>query len=179
MLQAFPLVVYVHGGGWQSGHTRHAGAFADWPAALALLASRGYAVASIEYRLSSEAKFPAAIQDVKASIRWLRSKSAEFQIDRTRTVIWGGSAGGQLAALAATSCGVEALAPVFDMPDRKSPLAAESDCVQGLVAWYGVFDFSTSPPLSGNREETADSPVSRYLGCTLPLARAPSHWLAR
>jgi acetyl esterase/lipase len=51
----FPLVVYVHGGGWQSGHTRHAGAFADWPAVLALLASKGYAVASIEYRLSNEA----------------------------------------------------------------------------------------------------------------------------
>src|SRR6188768_2166392 len=74
----FPLVVYIHGGGWQSGHTRHAGAFANWPAVLASLAARGYVVASVEYRLSGEARFPAAIQDVKTAVRWLRSRSAEF-----------------------------------------------------------------------------------------------------
>ena len=141
--RGLPLVVYVHGGGWQSGHTRHAGAFANWPGVLALLASKGYVVASIEYRLSGEAPFPAAIQDVKTSIRWLRSKSAQFGIDPTSVIIWGGSAGGQLAALAATSCKVESLAP-----DPQSPLAAQSDCVQGLVTWYGIFDF-VNAPLSG------------------------------
>ena len=82
--RGLPLVVYVHGGGWQSGHTRHAGAFANWPGVLALLASKGYVVASIEYRLSGEARFPAAIQDVKTSIRWLRSKSTQFGIDPTQ-----------------------------------------------------------------------------------------------
>ncbi len=176
-----PLVVYVHGGGWQSGHTRHSGAFANWPGVLASLAARGYVVASIEYRLSSEARFPAAIQDVKTSIRWLRSRSADFGIDRTRAVIWGGSAGGQLAALAATSCGNDALAPSF-ATDPKSPAAAESDCVQGLVAWYGVFDFATVPPLTGNQTSSAESPVSRYLGCqpatcaaTVALASPVTH----
>jgi acetyl esterase/lipase len=153
-----PLVVYVHGGGWQAGHTRHSGAFANWPGVLGRLASKGYVVASIEYRLSGEARFPAAIQDVKTSIRWLRSKSARFGIDPTRAIIWGGSAGGQLAALAATSCNVESLAP------PPSPLAAQSDCVQGLVTWYGVFDF-VDAPLSGPVEQSADSPVARYLGC--------------
>ena len=184
-----PLVVYVHGGGWQSGHTRHAGAFANWPGVLGSLAAKGYVVASIEYRLSGEAKFPAAIQDVKTSIRWLHSKAAEFGIDRTRTLLWGGSAGGQLAALAATSCGSESLAPTFagdGTPQLTSPLASESDCVQGLVAWYGIFDFSTIPPLSGNNEETADSPVSKYLGClpsscssTVALASPITHLDAR
>ncbi len=153
-----PLVVYVHGGGWQSGHTRHAGAFGDWPGVLALLASKGYVVASIEYRLSGEARFPAAIQDVKSSIRWLRSKSARFGIDPTRAIIWGGSAGGQLAALAATSCNVESLAP------PQSPPGAQSDCVQGLVAWYGIFDF-TGAPLSGPAEQSASSAVGKFLGC--------------
>lgn len=161
-----PLVVYVHGGGWQAGHTRHSGAFANWPEVLALLASKGYVVASIEYRLSGEARFPAAIHDVKASIRWLRSKSAQFGIDPTRAIIWGGSAGGQLAALAATSCKVELLAP-----EPQSPLAAQSDCVQGLVTWYGVFDF-VNAPLSGPAEQSANSAVGKYLGCALMECRS-------
>jgi acetyl esterase/lipase len=132
-----PFVVYVHGGGWSSGHTRQAGAFTSWPDVLAALAARGYVVASVEYRLSGEAPFPAAEQDVKAAIRWLRSQASTYQIDRTRGLIWGASAGGQLAALAATSCGVAALEPVG--------APAESDCVQGAVSWYGVFDFSRLP----------------------------------
>jgi acetyl esterase/lipase len=162
-----PLVVYVHGGGWQAGHTRHAGAFANWPGVLARLASKGYVVASVEYRLSGEARFPAAIQDVKTAIRWLRWKHTQFNIDPNRTVIWGGSAGGQLAALAATTCNVSSLAPVFmkqGSPDPESPLATQSDCVQGLVTWYGIFDFA-SVPLSGTDESSANSAPAKYLGC--------------
>lgn len=163
----FPLVVYVHGGGWQSGHTRHSGAFANWPAVLAQLAAQGYVVVSVEYRLSSEARFPAALQDVKTAIRWLRASSTDFAIDRSKAVVWGGSAGGQLAALTATSCGVEELGPKFvkdGKPDPTSSLATQSDCVQGLVAWYGVFDFAAQP-LANQRPQSADSPVGRYLGC--------------
>ena len=179
-----PLVVYVHGGGWQGGHTRHAGAFANWPEVLAKLASKGYVVASIEYRLSGEARFPAAIQDVKTAIRWLRWKHAQLGIDPTRIVIWGGSAGGQLAALAATTCHVSSLAPVFlkqGSPDPQSPLAAQSDCVQGLVAWYGIFDF-VNAPLSGTDQSAANSAPAKYLGCapadckpTAELASPISH----
>lgn len=161
-----PLVVYVHGGGWQAGHTRHAGAFANWPGVLALLASKGYVVASIEYRLSGEARFPAAIRDVKTSIRWLRSKSVQFGIDPTRAIAWGGSAGGQLAALAATSCKVESLAP-----EPQAPLAAHSDCLQGLVSWYGIFDFINAP-LSGPPEQSASSAAGKYLGCALADCRS-------
>jgi acetyl esterase/lipase len=148
-----PLVVYVHGGGWVGGHTRHSGAFANWPAVLASLAAKGYVVASIEYRLSDEAPFPAAVQDVKTSIRWLRSKARDFGIDPSRALLWGGSAGGQLAALAATTCGEDALAPAISPADE--PLRAASDCVQGLVAWYGMFD------LGGADRD----PVVKYLGC--------------
>ena len=163
--RGLPLVVYVHGGGWLSGHTRHAGAFANWPGVLALLASKGYVVASIEYRLSGEARFPAAIQDVKTSIRWLRSRSTQFGIDPTNVIIWGGSAGGQLAALAATSCKVEALAP-----DLQSPLAAQSDCVQGLVTWYGIFDL-VNAPLSG-ATDSANSPVKNISAVRLRDCRS-------
>jgi acetyl esterase/lipase len=149
--RARPLVVYIHGGGWQSGHTRHAGAFANWPAVLAALAARGYVVASIEYRLSGEAPFPAAIDDVRAAIRWLRTRAKEQGIDGSRVLVWGGSAGGQLAALAAMQCEVK------------------SDCVQGLIAWYGIFDFTALG--EGSR---ADSPVARYLGSTIPSAASPA-----
>src|SRR2546421_8629522 len=106
-----PFVVYVHGGGWLNGHTRQSGAFQNWPNVLASLAARGYVVASVEYRLSSEARFPAAVQDLKAAIRWLRSQASIYGIDRNRGLVWGASAGGPLAALAAASSGGAALGP--------------------------------------------------------------------
>lgn len=182
---AHPLVIYVHGGGWQSGHTRHSGAFENWPGTLASIAARGYVVASLEYRLSAEAPFPAAIQDVKAAIRWLRTHAAEYGIDKQHVVIWGGSAGGQLAALAGTSCGVKALEPPgAEANQRPEPGAAvagsatvpaakpESDCVQGVIAWYGVFDFSKLPKPSGAPVEGP----ARYLGCA--LSKCSPDWLA-
>ena len=156
-----PLVVYIHGGGWQSGHTRQSGAFENWPAVLASIAAKGYVVVSLEYRLSREAPFPAAVQDVKSAIRWLRANAAEYGIDKTRAVVWGGSAGGQLAALVATSCGVASLAPVTT--DK------ESDCVQGFIAWYGIFDFSTMTGFGPSAAPAADAPsetITRYLGCS-------------
>lgn len=159
-----PLVVYIHGGGWQSGHTRHSGAFENWPAVLASLARRGYVVASVEYRLSGEAKFPAAIHDVKNALEWLRANASKYAIDPGMVVVWGGSAGGQLAALAAMSCGVQALAP------ESSADSSQSDRVQGLVAWYGVFDLGSIP-------ERGDSPLARYLGCA-PATCAESAALA-
>jgi len=167
-----PLVIFVHGGGWQSGHTLNSGAFADWPGVLAALAARGYVVASVEYRLSGEAHFTAAIQDVKAAIRWLRTHASEYGIDPERAVIWGGSAGGQLAALAATTCGVAGLEPPQMTPGPGAPqkMPVVSDCVQGLIAWYGVFDFATLTRQSaavGGREGGADSAPARYLGCAL------------
>ena len=202
-----PFVVYLHGGGWQGGHTRQSGAFSSWPTVLASLAARGYVVASVEYRLSSEARFPAAEQDVKAAIRWLRSKASTYGIDKSRGLVWGASAGGQLAALTATSCGVAKLEPVgapawAGEPGGSKPLAAagaaadaraatdprgaagaataagaapvaepESDCVQGAVTWYGIFDFGTlasqrdpNSAAFADRETSADA---RYLGCKI------------
>lgn len=177
----YPLVVYIHGGGWQSGHTRHSGAFGNWPNVLAELAAKGYVVVSLEYRLSNEARFPAAIHDVKTSIRWLRANAREFGIDRSRALVWGGSAGGQLAALAATTCDDKQLMPMFASAEAK--LADESDCVQGAVAWYGIFDFRTLPEFAGTQAATPDvgSAAVKYLDCrssscpTLALASAAAH----
>jgi acetyl esterase/lipase len=159
--QRNPLIIYVHGGGWSSGHTRHSGAFENWPKVLASLAARGYVVSSLNYRLSREAPFPAAIHDVKAAIRWLRSHAQDYGIDKNRVVLWGGSAGGQLVSLAAMSCGSAELEPPAS--------STESDCVQGAVAWYGVFNFATvaAPDADAN-----GSPVARYLGCPFPKCPA-------
>lgn len=153
-----PLVIYVHGGGWQGGHTRHSGAFENWPGVLASLAAKGYVVASLEYRLSGEAPFPAAFDDVKAAVKWLRSQATSYGIDPSRAVIWGGSAGGHLAALTAVSC-----------EDGKAAAddKAQSACVQGLVAWYGVFDFRSVLATERSRTPDANAPAaaSRFLAC--------------
>jgi acetyl esterase/lipase len=147
-----PLVLFIHGGGWVGGNTRHSGALADFPAALAALAAEGFVVASVEYRLAGEAPFPAALQDVRAALRYLKDNAANYRIDAGKVAVWGGSAGGQLAALAATSCGDQTLDP--------APAPAGSECVQGAVVWYGVFDFA---PLAARG---AGGPDSRFLGCS-------------
>src|SRR5256885_9682554 len=68
--------------------SRQSGAFQNWPNVLASLAARGYVVASVEYRLSSEARFPAAVQDLKAAIRWLRSRSEERRVGKECRSRW-------------------------------------------------------------------------------------------
>ena len=149
-----PLVVWIHGGGWNRGDSRTSSAYANWPAVLASLAARGFVVASVNYRLSGEAKFPAQIQDVKAAIRFLRAHAAEYGIDPGRVYLWGGSAGGHLAALAATSCGVAAFAPAAStgrLSGAEAKTAAPpggSDCVQGAAIWFGVFDLATAGTLN-------------------------------
>jgi acetyl esterase/lipase len=160
----WPLVIYVHGGGWSGGHSRNSGAFVDFPGVLASLAAKGYVVGSINYRLSREAPFPAAIQDVKAAIRWLRAHATEYGIDKSRVMVWGGSAGGQLAGLAATSCNVAALEPAT----TNTATATESTCVQGAVLWYPVVDFETIlEAQASNTSTAAQNPANRYLGCAL------------
>jgi acetyl esterase/lipase len=177
-----PLVLYIHGGGWSNGHSRQSGAFDDWPRVLASLAARGYVVASLNYRLSAEAAFPAAIQDVKSAIRFLRAHATEYGIDPSRAIVWGGSAGGHLAALAATTCGVNELEPAS--PAQASPESAvllqQSDCVQGAVTWYGIFDLAT---MAGPAPGAAPPAIAKFLGCNgscMPeqlQAASPQHFL--
>ena len=95
-----PAVVCIHGGGWAKGSRESHGAMAQ------ALASRGYVAATISYRLSGEAKFPAQIHDCKAAVRFLRSHADEYGIDADHIGAIGLSAGGHLTALLATSGGV-------------------------------------------------------------------------
>lgn len=94
---ARPLLVWIHGGGWQGGSHNQV------PQMALALRDRGVTVASIGYRLSGEAIFPAQIHDCKAAIRFLRANAATYNIDPSRIAVWGSSAGGHLAALVGTT----------------------------------------------------------------------------
>jgi acetyl esterase/lipase len=151
-----PLILYIHGGGWVGGHTRHSGALSNFPAALASLASEGFVVASLEYRLADEARFPAQVQDARAALRYLKGNAAKYGIDAARTGIWGGSAGGHLSALTALSCGDASLEA------GPGKAVTGSECVQSAVIWYGVFDFAA---LAAGRPGGNDGAAIRLLGC--------------
>src|SRR5204862_2061067 len=97
-----PLLIWVHGGGWQNGSKD------GCPPLRGGYLERGYAVASIGYRLSQHAVFPAQIEDCKAAIRWLRAHAQEYGLDKARFGVWGSSAGGHLVALIGTSGDVKA-----------------------------------------------------------------------
>jgi acetyl esterase/lipase len=155
---AKPLIVYVHGGGWVGGTTRNAGALGNFPEVLARLASEGFVVASLEYRLAAEARFPAQLQDARAALRFLKGNAARFGIDPSRAGIWGGSAGGHLASLAALSCGDASLDPA----GTNAPTGSE--CVQAAAIWYGVFDFAS---LAAGRPGGNDDAAVRLLGCNV------------
>ncbi|MFZ6679354.1 alpha/beta hydrolase fold domain-containing protein [Undibacterium sp. Tian12W] len=129
-----PGIVLVHGGGWRSG-TR------DNLAPMAIrLAECGYVAATISYRLSDEARYPAAIHDVKAAIRWLRTHAVEYQLDPTHIAVAGGSAGGQIAALV----GVTNDRPEFDPQAQHSAASsAVSSAVQAIINIDGLSDFTS------------------------------------
>lgn len=124
-----PTVVWIHGGAWRSGSREQVDQARR-------LVCRGYAVASIDYRLTPDAIFPAQIHDVKAAIRYLRANAATLGLDGERFAAFGSSAGGHLAALAGTSAGVPAL------EDLSLGNAGTSSAVQAAVAWYAPTDFS-------------------------------------
>ena len=98
-----PLIVYVHGGGWEMGDKSDTGLLFQ------LIEKGGYAGASLGYRLSQEARWPAQIHDVKAALRWLAANAEKHGIDATRIGLAGISAGGQLVSLLGTSQGVAEL----------------------------------------------------------------------
>lgn len=172
----YPAVVYAHGGGWGIGSSRMAG-LTD---TLAKLAARGYVVMAINYRFYGEAKFPAQIQDTKAAIRWLRSNADTYKVDTSKVAIWGESAGGYLAALAGTSCGVAALEPPAAaaggpaMPGQTQIKVdgKQSNCVQAVVDYYGPTEFAAMDSqltlANARKHNGADSAESQLLGCALP-----------
>src|SRR4051812_14223523 len=124
-----PVVVWVHGGAWRSGSKNN-------PSVLPLT-ERGYAVASVDYRLSPVAPFPAQIHDIKAAIRYLRATAKQHGISTERIAISGGSAGGHLAALVGVSNGVKELEG--DVGHNRD----QSSDVQAIVVFYGASNLTS------------------------------------
>lgn len=124
-----PLVVWVHGGAWRSGSKDNV--------PLLRWLDHGFAIASVEYRLSPEAKFPAQVHDIKTAIRFLRARSDELGLDLERFVIAGGSAGGHLAALVGVSSGI---APLEGTTGNHVDMKSD---VRAIVSFYGASDLQT------------------------------------
>ena len=141
-----PLVVWIHGGGWTNGSKENPQAF--W------LTGRGYAVASINYRLSQHAVFPAQIEDCKAAIRWLKAHAEKYSIDPDHVGVWGASAGGHLVALLGTTAEVKELEGTGGNLDQSSR-------VQAVVDWFGPSDFVHFDPQLSQR---VNSVIEHLLG---------------
>jgi len=150
-----PLVIWIHGGGWRSG-SKVGG---PWRSLLL----EGLAVASIDYRLSSEAIFPAQIEDCKAAVRFLRANGAKYGFDGSRIGVWGASAGGHLAALLGTSGDVKALEGASLGNDK------QSSRVQAVCDFYGPIDFVAMHP--GKALENDKSAEALLLGGALSIKR--------
>lgn len=150
-----PVVVWIYGGAWLARDRTQQASAAAW------LTTRGYAVAAIDYRLSSEATFPAQIQDCKAAVRWLRANAVKYGLDAAHIGAWGASSGGHLATLLGvtgdgTSFGESTSAP------------AGSSRVQAVVDFYGPTDFlqmdAHALPGAPFQHDAPDSPESRLVG---------------
>lgn len=161
----FPAIISIHGGGFAFGDRRGA----DLAAALNAL-ERGYAVVSIDYRLSGEAVFPKQIQDVKAAIRFIRAHATQYSINPEKLAAWGSSAGGNLAALAGVTAGVK------ELEDLVQGNPEQSSRVQAVVDWFGPVDFLAMDDqfkqsgINGEKHNTPDSFESRLLGRSITEA---------
>jgi acetyl esterase/lipase len=158
----FPIILHIHGGGFAIGDKRD---MHLTPLLQGL--RRGYAVVSVNYRLSGEAIFPAGLQDIKAAIRWLRAHAGQYRLDGARIAAWGGSSGGYYAAMV----GLTANVPELDDPSLGHP---DYPCsVQAVVDWFGPTDFlKMDEQLAENGlgpcdHSEADSPESRFLGAKI------------
>ncbi len=147
-----PIVVFLHGGGWRVGSKKEASKV------VASITGAGYALASVDYRLSNEAIFPAQIQDSKTAVRWLRANAGKYGLDPQRIGAMGFSAGGHLAALLGTSSGVEALEGREEGSPRASSRVQAVCDVSGPVDLFIPTDsligkFSVHGELDGSASE--------------------------
>lgn len=146
-----PVVVFVHGGGWKNGSRKSGGKNAAW------LTEHGIAVASIDYRLTDVAQWPAQINDCYTAVRWVRDNADKYGLDGDHIAAWGTSAGGHLVALMGTRA----------FPGKETT----SSRVQAVCDWFGPSELMTMPPNNvGNgrtSEDVAKSNGAKLLGATV------------
>jgi acetyl esterase/lipase len=146
-----PLIINIHGGAFKMG-SKEQGVPTEYLA-------EGYAVASINYRLSQHAKFPAQIEDCKAAVRWLRAHASDYRLDPDRFAAWGGSAGGHLAAMLGTTGDTKE----FDSGANLD----QTSRVQAVVDYFGPTDFLQMDAHrlpNGQTHDPANSPESELIG---------------
>lgn len=158
----FPLVIMVHGGGFMFGDKADGMGLTGVDQLLA----DGYAVSSINYRLSGEATYPAQIYDAKAAVRFLRANAEQYKLNPDKFGAWGASAGGNLVALLGTTCGVA------ELEGAELGNADQSSCIQAVVDWFGPIDFlKMDEQFAGTScaqdHNAADSPESKLVGAEI------------
>ena len=147
--KSFPLIVWIHGGAWLGGSKEN-------PPARKFVAL-GFAVASINYRLSQHAIFPAQIEDCKAAIRYLRANAKTYNLDPARIGVWGASAGGHLVAMLGTTGDDKS----FD----KGPNLEQSSAVQAVCDFFGPTDFTKMSAFPSTMNHDApDAPEAKLVG---------------
>ena len=148
-----PVIVYVHSGGWIGGDR------SSVPDVVLRFIERGYAVASIDYRLAPEHTFPDPVRDVKRALRWLKDHGRDTgTIDGDRMVLFGTSAGGHLAAFAATTAGH------YEPVDLPADLAAHDSTVAGVVSIAGPTDLAS---FIEHDHSWGPDLTTAFLGCDL------------
>lgn len=142
----YRTIAVFHGGGWRSGNKQSETLMHIFQAT-----TQGYAVVSVNYRLSDEVTWPKPLHDAKAAIRFIRASGEKYRLDTRAIVVWGASAGGHIAEMLAATNGL----PEFE--DQSMGNMDVSSAVQGVVSWYGVSDMST---LTG----TGIEPAGKIMG---------------
>ena len=125
-----PVLIFIHGGAWKGGNK------SDYLLYLIDFAKQGYVTATLSYRFSREAIFPAAVRDVKCAVRWIRAHAKEYNIDADNIAVIGGSAGGHLAMM----IGYSSDNPEFDGECEQDSVSSR---VQAVVNLYGPSDLTT------------------------------------
>ncbi len=151
-----PLVVQIHGGGWSSGDKSDA----DQQYNAAVLVGLGYAVAVVNYRLPSGSSnvFPAAVQDVRCAVRWLKANAATYNYDSTHVIAMGFAEGAYLAAMLGTAENNT----TNGLDSTSCTSTGESPSVNGVAAYYGMMNYSDSSGCGNGT--TCNNIVTLFLG---------------
>jgi len=161
----FPAVVCIHGGGFRAGKRE------SWDKMCQQLAARGYVAVTITYRLAPDHQFPAAVEDSKAAVRWVRANAAKYHVDPNRIGALGDSAGAHLALFLAVTNNVR------DFDGDQNP--GQSSAVQCAVSYYGPADFT----LSYGKSVDAAEVLPLFLGGNLQqqpkrhVQASPLYWV--
>lgn len=172
-----PLLVWVHGGGWTGGSKTQVPYLNQLP--------RGYSVASIEYRFSQKALFPAQIQDCQAAIRWLRANAKKYNIDPNLIGVGGASAGGHLVALLGTSGGKKAFQPIGGNEDQSDRVQAVCDIFGPTNFWAVVKQADEDKNVKNILKWNNGDPYSKLIGANLGQdkekcdAVSPVHYVSK